>query len=69
MVFNEFTGYYDDNNKPIYVNDRLRSKWNYEVIVVKDESCYYGKLICDETHSCNNIPYALNNGKGYTKLN
>ena len=63
-----FTGYYDDGNKPIFVGDKLKSEWNYEVIVVKDESGYSGKLVCDDNHSCKNIPYALNKGKGYSKI-
>jgi hypothetical protein len=64
-----FTGYYDDNNKPIFVGDKLLSVWNYEVIVVKDEDGdYSGKLVCDDDHSCKNIPYALNEGKGYSKI-
>jgi hypothetical protein len=36
-----------------------------EVIVYEDNGNYYGKLICDDNHSCKNIPYSLNNGKGY----
>ena len=67
---NKFTGYFDDVNKPILVGDKLRSEWNYEVIVVKDENGnYFGELICDDTHSCKNIPYALNEGRGYIKIN
>lgn len=64
-----FTGYYDDNHEPIFVGDTLKSEWNYKVIVVKDEDGYSGKLLCDDRHSCKNIPYALNNGKGYIKIN
>lgn len=62
--------YFDDTNKPIFVGDRLKSEWNYEVIVVKDEDGdYSGKLICDDNHSCKNvIPYVLNKGKGYRKI-
>ena len=70
MENNNFTKYFDDNNKPIFVGDRLKSEWGYEVIVVKDENgSYSGKLVCDNNHSCKNIPYALNKGKGYNKLN
>lgn len=65
----EFTDFYDDFNQPIFVGDRLRSVWNYEVIVVKDkDGNYSGKLICDDNHSCKNISYTLNKGKGYTKI-
>lgn len=64
-----FTGYFDDTNKPIFVGDKLRSEWNYEVIVVKDEDGdYSGKLVCDDNHSCKNMPYSLNKGKGYSKI-
>jgi hypothetical protein len=34
----------------------------------KDKKQYCGKLVCDENHSCKNIPYALNKGKGYNKI-
>jgi hypothetical protein len=64
----KFTGYYDDTNKPIFIEDKLKSEWNYEVIVQKDGDSYYGKLVCDENHSCKDIPYALNKGRGYTKI-
>jgi len=64
-----FTGIYDDNKQPILVGDKLKSEWGYEVIVVKDEDGdYSGKLVCDDKHSCKNIPYALNGGKGYSKI-
>lgn len=70
LLFAEnFTGYYDDNHEPIFVGDRLKSKWGYEVIVVKDNGDEYsGKLVCDDNHSCKNIPYALNKGNGYSKI-
>lgn len=62
----KFTGYWDDSGNKIYVGDTLLSKWNYKVIVVQDEDGNYnGKLVCDDNHSCKNIPYALNKGKGY----
>lgn len=65
---NTFTGYYDDNNNPIFVGDKLKSKYDYEVIVCKDKTgYYYGKLVCDKKHSCKNIPYAIN-GNGYIKV-
>ena len=62
------TGFYDDNKQPILVGDKLKSKWGYEVIVVKEGDSYSGKLICDEDHSCKNIPYHLNRGEGYSKI-
>jgi hypothetical protein len=64
----KYTGYYDDNNKPIYVGDKLKSEWGYEVIVHQEGDSFNGKLVCDENHSCKDIPYALNHGKGYTKI-
>ena len=64
-----FTGYYDDNHKQILEGDKLRSEWGYEVIVIKDEDGdYVGKLICNENHTCKNMPYALNDGNGYVKI-
>jgi len=62
-----FTGYFDDNNHPICVGDKLKSEHGYEVIVFKDsdDASYYGQLVCDNSHSCKNIPYSLNEGKGH----
>ena len=65
----EFTGLYDDNNKPIYVGSKLKSEWGYKVIVYKHGDDYSGKLVCDDNHSCNHIPYALNDGQGHTVMN
>ena len=63
-----FTGYYDDNNRQIFVGDKLKSEWGYEVIVIKSDNDYSGKLVCDENNSCRNIPYHLNKGKGHIKV-
>ena len=70
LLANEnFTGFYDDNKQPILVGDKLKSEWGIEVIVVKDEDGdYIGKLVCDDKYSCKDIPYALNKGKGYSKI-
>jgi hypothetical protein len=69
MKNKKFTKYFDDNNKPIFVGDRLKSECGYEVTVVKDEDGdYSGELVCDDNHSCKNIPYSLNKGKGYNKI-
>ena len=65
MKKDNFTGYFSDNLKPICVGDKLKSEWGYEVIVVKNGSEYYGKLVCNSKHSCKDIPYALNSGNGY----
>lgn len=65
----KFTGFFDDNQKPIYVGETLKSEWNYEVVVIDNgDGEYSGKLVCDENHSCKNIPYALNKGEGYIKI-
>ena len=66
-INNNFTGYSDDNGNPIFVGQKLESKWGYEVIVCKsDEDAYYGQLVCNDEHSCKNMPYDLNEGKGFT---
>lgn len=67
------TGYFDDNGEPIFVGDKLKSIYGYEVIVRKstpNESIddFYGELVCDSTHSCKDIGYALNKGKQHTKV-
>ena len=43
LCADNFTGYFDDTNKPIFVGDKLKSEWNYEVIVVKDGVEYSGE--------------------------
>ena len=64
----EFTKYLDDNKNKIFVGDKLISEWNYEVIVCKSyDGSFYGQLVCNDKHSCKNIPYALNKGEGYIK--
>lgn len=64
------TGYYDDNNNPIFVGDQLRNHFGYDVIVVVDKGgSFYCKLVCDEDNSCKNLPYSLNKGKGYKIVN
>lgn len=60
-----FTGFYDINNVPIFIGDTLKSKWDYMVKVMPDNT---GKLICDENHPCKDIPYSLNEGKDYSKV-
>ena len=67
----KYTGYKDEKDNKIFVGDTLKSEWGYKIIVVEseDENYYYGKLICNDKHSCKDIPYSLNNGKGYIKVN
>lgn len=63
-----FIGFYDDNNQPILVGNKLKNEWGFEVIVVKNKNGYSGKLVCNNKHSCKDVPYALNKGKGYNKI-
>ena len=63
------TGYFDDNNSPIFIGDILKSEYGYQVVVTKDEDGFlFGKLICRINHPCRNIPYALNKGEGFVKI-
>ena len=42
------------------IGDIVYNKWGYDLIVCKDDnSGYYGKLVCEKGHSCEDIPYAL----------
>lgn len=66
MKDEDFTGYFDDGNKPIFLGEILKSIDGYKVMVIKgSDGDYVGKLICSPDHSCADIPYSLNNGKGY----
>ena len=74
MISNKIpTNHNDDNGNPIFVGDTLLSEWNYYVTVCEDKEDkhypFYGKLVCKPTHSCANIPYALNQGEGHTIVN
>lgn len=59
----------DKHGNIINLGDILISDYGYSVIVMEYHSTHdwYGRLICDPDNSCVNIPYALNNGHGYTK--
>ena len=51
----------DKNGSSLKVGDVVRNKYGYDLIVsVDSDGEYFGKLVCDETHSCRNIPYSLN---------
>lgn len=63
------TGMFDDNKNPIFVGDTLRSEHGYDVVVSELDGDFFGKLICEDNHTCKDIPYALNGGKGYLKTN
>jgi hypothetical protein len=57
------TNLFDMKGLPIHVEDKLRSIYNYDVIVKEAENgVFYGQLVCDENHPYKDIPYALNNG-------
>jgi hypothetical protein len=61
----------DDGHK-ILLGDVLMSEDGYFVVVCQDDDGpFYGSLLCSINHSCRNVGYHLNNGKGhfYTKLN
>ena len=59
----------DESGNEINLGDILESEDGYCVTVVEwpgiDE--WVGKLICEPGHSCENIPYSLNGGRGYTR--
>lgn len=56
-------GLKDSTGRVICVGDILVSSDNYSVVVEEArDGVFYGKLICLPTHSCANIPYALNDG-------
>lgn len=63
------TGLFDDNKNPIFVGDTLKSEHGYEVVVSELDGDFFGKLVCDDNHTCKDIPYALNRGNSYTKVN
>ena len=70
MEYNQngkYTGFHDDKMNSILVGDILKSKDGFYVYVCQDEDGdFYGSLVCEIGDSCRNIPYALNNGSGYT---
>ena len=42
------------------VGDVVRNVYGFDLIVSMDsDGNYFGKLVCDEHHSCKDIPYAL----------
>lgn len=60
------TKYLDDNGNKIFLGAKLKSEWGFEVIVkMYEDGGFYGQLVCNDKHSCKNMPYALNNGRGY----
>ena len=63
------TGLFDDSKNPIFVGDTLKSEHGYEVVVSELEGNFFGRLVCEDTHACKDIPYSLNGGKGYLKVN
>lgn len=50
----------DKNGTPLSVGDKVHNKWGYDLIIRQDsDGEYYGELVCEPTHSCHDIPYAL----------
>lgn len=66
----------DEKNQPIDCNgtllcvgDKVHCKWGYDLIVCIDEDGrYYGKLVCEPGHSCENIPYYIHSAEDLTKI-
>jgi len=61
------TGLVDNIGCPIHVGDVLYNTFaKYHVVVQQDaDGGFYGKLVCEPSHSCANIPYHLNAGKDH----
>jgi len=59
------TGLRDKNGSPLYIGDLVYCTDGYDLVI---ETGFYGKLICDSTHSCADMPYALNYGRGLVKF-
>jgi len=54
----------DKNGKALKVGDIVHNCWGYNLIVCKyDNGSYYGKLVCEKGHSCEDIPYALHSSE------
>lgn len=52
---------YDCNDVSLKEGDIVHDKWGYDLIVCKNDKWgWYGKLVCEKGHSCENIPYSLN---------
>lgn len=52
---------FDCNGISLKEGDIVHDKWGYDLIVSKnDKYGWYGKLVCESGHSCENIPYSLN---------
>lgn len=50
----------DKNGVPLNVGDKVHNEWGYDLIIRQDEyGDYYGELVCEPTHSCYGIPYAI----------
>ncbi len=53
----------DKNGKILKVGDVVHNKWGYDLVVNKKkidgELWWFGMLVCEKGHSCEDIPYAL----------
>lgn len=56
---------YDKNGKLLRVGDVVHDDYGFDLIVQYDKKReeYYGKLVCDESDSCYDIPYFLTQKK------
>lgn len=61
------TGMTDDRGYEIFLGDTLQSEDGGFLVIVQQEAngVFTGKLVCDPSNSCANIPYCLNDGSGY----
>jgi hypothetical protein len=51
----------DKNGCVLKPGDKVHDKWGFDLTVhYTDAMGWYGMLICEDNHSCKNIPYALN---------
>lgn len=62
------TGFKDSKGINILVGDMLESEYDFRIVVKQrsEDNSFFGALVCDEDNSCKDIPYSLNEGKGYT---
>ena len=52
----------DKNGILLHEGDRVHDKYGYDLIVCRypDDNGFYGRLVCEPTDSCADIPYHLN---------
>jgi hypothetical protein len=62
------TGFKDQYGNVLMIGDFVYSSDGYDLQIKGSESGYYGRLICEKGHSCENIPYCLNGGEWLVKF-